>query len=221
MEATVAPIADARKHRIWNGTHANLNRRPVIYIASDMKRDRLLDRTYRLGSDFDRGPRCTNYVVDARAIDTAIAPGPRNLIVDLGDHDTRMRHRGVLEIVAERETVFAALVGFAQLGEHNIDGENALLEVGRNLREMTRHDSQVAITSEAPQAANRAETAEGEYVGMLGLERTARAHAAEENAGVSDPVTLFKQLIDQRCGLPSTLPPNDMVAVTNEFGEVE
>src|SRR6202041_1995561 len=126
-----------------------------------------------------------------------------------------------LEIIAERETILAAIVRFAQLNENDVSAKHTALEIARNLREMTRNDSQQSVASEASQAADCTETAEAQYVGMFALQRTPRSHTAHEDARMPDSMPLFEQLLNQRRRLARALSPNDVIAGLDKVAEIE
>jgi hypothetical protein len=221
MKSEVAPIADARQHCVGDSADADLNGRAVVDIATDMARDRLFDHAQRLCPDLDGRARGANDKVDTRQIHPTLAPGPRHLIVDLGDDHAGMFHRSLLEIVTDREAVFTVLAGFAELHEDDVGRENTLLEIFRNFRQMTWHDPQQAFAGEAAQTADSAKAAEGERVGMFALESTARADAAKKHARVADSMTLLEQLVNHGSWFASALAPDYMVAVTDDGGEIE
>jgi len=142
MKSQVAPIADARQHRVGDSADTNLNGGAIVDIAADVARDRLFNRAQRLCPDLDRRARSADDKIDTRQVHTAVAPSPRHLLFDLGDNHARPLHRGLLKIVTKRKAVFAALVGFAELNEDHVGRENALFEIAGNVREVTRHDLQ-------------------------------------------------------------------------------
>src|SRR5229473_5807243 len=129
MEAKVAPVADQRHHRVGDSADSDLNRRPVLDIARDVLRDRLLYSADWLRLDLRRPPRSAHYIIDPRQVDRAVTVGPRQLAVDLGDHDARPRDRGLLKIIREGVAVSAMLVGLAQLNQHYVGRDDALREV--------------------------------------------------------------------------------------------
>ena len=185
-----------------------------------MARNRLLDRPDRTCLVFDQRPRRAHDMGEVLLRQRAVAIHPRRLIVDLGNHDARLLHRELGEIVCDPEAVLALLVGRAHLEEGDVARNDPVHKVFRDMRKLKGNDVENAFASEVAPRSNRTVAGDFERIGMLRPKRL-RIRLGAEDTRVSDLFTLLHQLFDQRKRLASALSPYDSVTGPDYLSQIE
>src|SRR3984893_15388558 len=220
MDSQIAAVTQPRHNRVGNRADSDLNGHAVADIAADVARNRLLDRPNRTRLVFDQRPRRAHDMGEVLLRQRSVAIHPRRLIVDLGNHDARLLHRELGEIVCDPEAVLALFVGRAHLEEGDVARNDPVHEVFGDVRELQGNDVEDTCAGEVAPRSNRTVARDFERVGMLGPERP-RIRLGAEDSRVSSLFTLLDQLFDQRKRLASALSPYNSIAGPDYFGQIE
>jgi len=149
-----------------------------------------------------------------------VAIHPRRLIVDLGNHDARLLHRELGEIVCDPEAVLALFVGRAHLEEGDVARDDPVHKVFRDARKLHRNSVEDAGADEVAPRSNRTVAPDFERVGMLGPECLSIRLGAEDTR-VSNLFTLFYKGFHQRKRLASAPSPYNSIVAPDYLGQIE
>src|SRR6185437_8005845 len=160
-------------------------------------------------------------IVNPAGIEVGVAVGPRRLLVDLSDDHSRLGDRRLLIVVGKRIAILTAIIRRTGLHEYHIRSNEAVVDVGNQLREMTGNSTQGARAEQFAQITDGTIASEGERISMFWLERVGIGKATEKDVSRADAMALFDQPLDESLRFAGTLSPYDVVAGPYNTGEIE